>query len=63
MNYRAKLISENTQDKIYKALREAVAEITTDQELIENTPTRWIKAFDEWFANSKEPLESIGQTL
>lgn len=63
MQYKAKLINENTQDKLYNALREAVSEITTDKELIENTPTRWIKAFDEWFANSKESLESIGQRL
>lgn len=63
MQYKAKLINENTQDKLYNALREAVSEITTDKELIENTPTRWIKAFDEWFGNSKESLESIGQRL
>lgn len=63
MQYKAKLINENTQDKLYNALKEAVSEITTDKELIENTPTRWIKAFDEWFANSKESLESIGQRL
>lgn len=63
MQYKAKLINENTQDKLYKALKEAISEITTDKELIENTPTRWIKAFDEWFGNSKESLESIGQRL
>lgn len=63
MQYRAKLIDENTQDKLYNALKEAISKITTDKELIENTPTRWIKAFDEWFANSKESLESIGQRL
>lgn len=63
MQYRAKLISENTQDKIYEALKEAISEITTDQELIENTPTRWIKAFDEWFANSKEDLSVMGKNI
>lgn len=63
MQYRAKLISENTQDKIYKALKEAISEISTDPELIENTPTRWIKAFDEWFANSKEDLSTIGKNI
>lgn len=63
MQYRAKLISKNTQDEVYKALKKAISEITTDPELIENTPTRWIKAFDEWFSNSKEDLTTIGKNI
>ena len=63
MKYESKLLSKEQQDNLYNALREAISTISKDEELIENTPTRWIKAFDEWFRNSNEDLMEMGKNI
>ncbi len=63
MEYTSKLLTSEQQKNLHDALRDAIANITKDEELIENTPTRWIKAFDEWFANSNEDLGKMGENI
>lgn len=63
MEYTSKLLTAEQQKNLHDALKAAIANITKDEELIENTPTRWIKAFDEWFKNSNEDLSDMGKNI
>lgn len=63
MEYTSKLLTPEQQKKLHDALKDAISNITKDKELIENTPTRWIKAFDEWFGNSNENISEMGKHI
>lgn len=53
--------SDETYNNFINGVRCAIKEMTDDKELIENTPKRLIKAFDEWFRDSNTPLEQIAK--
>jgi len=63
MEYTSKLLTPEQQVNVEKALSSAISNITKDKELIQNTPIRWIKAFDEWFRNSNEDLGEMGKHI
>ena len=55
------LFSTNTEEKFIEGVRAAIREITTEEELIQNTPHRLLKTFEEWFHESNIPLEVIAK--
>lgn len=55
------IFTDETCKLFTDGVRAAVREITDDKELIENTPRRLLKAFDEWFKESNVPLEQIAE--
>lgn len=55
------IYSNGAQEEFIKGVRSVIMEMTEDEELIENTPRRLLKAFDEWFKDSNTPLETIAK--
>lgn len=55
------IYSEAAQEKFIDGVRAVVREMSNDEELIQNTPRRLLKAFDEWFKESNVPLEQIAK--
>lgn len=55
------IYSDEAYDLFIKGVRSVIREMTDDAELIENTPKRLIKAFNEWFKDSNTPLEQIAK--
>lgn len=55
------IYSEAAQEKFIDGVRAVIREMSNDEELIQNTPRRLLKAFDEWFKESNVPLEQIAK--
>ncbi len=55
------IYSNGAQDEFIKGVRSVIMEMTEDGELIENTPRRLLKAFNEWFKDSNISLEQIAR--
>lgn len=55
------IYSNGAQEEFINGVRAVISEMTDDEELIQNTPRRLLKAFDEWFKDSNTPLEDIAK--
>ena len=55
------IFSKEAQSQFISGVRKTISEISTDEELIQNTPIRLLKAFDEWFKESNISLEEIAK--
>lgn len=55
------IYSDDAYEAFVSGVRKVIEEMTHDEELIENTPKRLIKAFDEWFRDSNTPLDQIAK--
>ncbi len=57
------LFSSDAEEKFITGVRSVISEISTDEELIQNTPHRLLKAFEEWFQESNTSLEVIAKEI
>lgn len=55
------IFSKEAQKMFISGIRKTISEISDDEELIQNTPIRLLKAFDEWFKESNVSLEEIAK--